>query len=665
MKTLSPSLFCQVLSLCLWIVSGLSPALAERAPVTALQTTVNRLDNQACLACHDGRKKLEVSDTSPGAAGQSRLLVNIVPDLYAQGVHAQMACLDCHRHITSLQPPHQVDSSEKIECGGCHERLAKEREKGGAASVDTLLNTIKTYQHSIHARPNQDDPTVVNASCHDCHDSHFYKVFNEKNSPAYANWRLTISALCGKCHADEQDDYAASAHGVALLKKHNSQSATCIDCHVSHEITSTRIALFQLASLEVCGTCHKKQFNSYQKFFHGQLAQHGYHSTAKCFDCHEHHKTVSVTDPQSTIHPKNRLKRCQSCHDGLHRPLATAGFASFTPHAHAMDYGRYPQVWISSRGMMLLLWGVMLFFGFHSGLWYYREWQERKKMHSAPPVDSACFGKKSTQHIRRFPLIWRVAHLLFALLVMLLLLTGMTFLYAQSDWALVIAQWLGGVEEVRVLHRVAALQLVCIFVVHLVYILPRLLRDRQFDWFGPDSLLPNRKDFTDCRDMLRWFFGKGEKPQFDRWTYYEKFDYWAVFWGMLIIGGSGVVLAFPHIAGIYLEGWVFNVALLVHGEEAFLAALFLFTIHFFNNHFRPNKWPPPDVVMFTGSHALEVLQRDHPAQFARLQARGHLDNTVLVKPPSTAMLFASNVLGLLLILIGLTLLFLMVSGRVG
>ena len=138
-----------------------------------------------------------------------------------------------------------------------------------------------------------------------------------------------------------------------------------------------------------------------------------------------------------------------------------------------------------------------------------------------------------------------------------------------------------------------------IFFVHLVDVATFLIRKRKtFQWFGPTSLVPNWKDLWDMIGMFKWFLGKGPRPAFDRWTYWEKFDYWAVFWGMAIIGGSGMMLAFPDVAAMFMPGWVFNVAMVVHGEEAFLAAVFLFTVHFFNNHFRPDKLPPPDIVMF-------------------------------------------------------------------
>jgi hypothetical protein len=173
--------------------------------------------------------------------------------------------------------------------------------------------------------------------------------------------------------------------------------------------------------------------------------------------------------------------------------------------------------------------------------------------------------------------------------------------------------------------------------------------------------VPNWKDFRDIWGMFKWFLGRGPKPMFDRWAYFEKFDYWAVFWGVTIIGGSGLMLAFPHVTAEVLPGWIFNIATLVHGEEAFLAAVFLFTVHFFNNHFRPDKLPPPDIVMFTGTQSLEEFRREHPAQYQRLVEAGQLES-YLVEKPSRPMTVGSKILGLALIAIGLILLVLVASG---
>ncbi|MBF0154061.1 MAG: cytochrome b/b6 domain-containing protein [Magnetococcales bacterium] len=661
-----------MVGLCLLFINAVSPAWAEVASVDASAhlRTGSVPDNRACLECHDGSRPIEVPDTSPYAQNSAKRLLSAIPlDAYAQGVHARMRCIDCHDRITNPQPPHQIGSAAKIDCAACHKRLAQSlrdsgKESSASPRLKVLLRNIDNHQRSFHARPNKDFPNFPNATCHECHDAHFFNVPEDKSSPAYDNWRLTIPKLCGKCHEEALEDYATSVHGSKLQEKGHPKSANCTDCHTTHEIAGAHLAAFKIVSSDMCGACHQKSLATYRRSYHGQVTQLGYHHTAQCHDCHESHKILSSKDPNSSVHPRHRLKTCQKCHNGQDTPLATAGFATFTPHANTTDRVRHPQMWIAARAMSVLFWSVSIFFLLHSGLWYYREWRECKKGHPSPRIDLSSLGMEQNRHVHRFSPIWRVTHLLFALTVMCLMLTGMTVLNAHSAWAPPVARLLGGAKEMVTIHRIAAMLMAGIFLFHLVDTVQRLLRNRDFAWFGPDSLLPNKKDFVDCRDMFLWFLGRGPKPEFDRWTYFEKFDYWAVFWGMAVIGGSGMVLAFPHIAGKYLEGWVFNVAILIHGQEAFLAIVFLFTVHFFNNHFRFDKLPPPDIGMFTGTQSLEEFQRDHPAQFERLLLSGELSRH-LIGAPSNAMRTRSKILGLFLIFVGLVLLFLALDGAIG
>jgi len=204
-------------------------------------------------------------------------------------------------------------------------------------------------------------------------------------------------------------------------------------------------------------------------------------------------------------------------------------------------------------------------------------------------------------------------------------------------------------------HRVAAVVFAGVFFWHLFYMAIRIGRDwKSFKIFGPNSMVPGPQDLKDIVAMFKWFFGKAPRPVFDRWTYWEKFDYWAPFWGVTIIGISGILMWFPHLAAKFLPGWVFNVAAIFHSEEAFLAVVFLFTVHFFNNHFRPDKFPL-DRVMFTGTFTLDELMHEHPLQYKRLLESGELEKH-LVDAPSSAMVKGSTVLGFTLIVIGLTLL---------
>jgi len=247
---------------------------------------------------------------------------------------------------------------------------------------------------------------------------------------------------------------------------------------------------------------------------------------------------------------------------------------------------------------------------------------------------------------------------------MALVLTGTSALFAHTDWAPVVMKNLGSPKVAAVIHRTAAAIFVAVFLWHLVYLMVRMSRSaKSFNIFGPNSLVPNLQDLKDIAAMFQWFFGKGPRPVFDRWTYWEKFDYWAVFWGVAVIGGSGLILWFPSVTASFLPGWVFNVATIFHGEEAILAAVFLFTVHFFNNHFRPDKFPL-DIVMFTGRVPLQEFKREHALEYRRLKESGELSR-YLVDAPSQPLTLGSRVLGFTLITLGLILLILVVTGWVG
>ncbi|HET9463157.1 MAG TPA: cytochrome c3 family protein [Thiobacillus sp.] len=622
------------------------------------------LDNATCLACHDGKRgKLEV----PGADGENRALHEIIPDKYGKSVHAKMECVACHTNITDNVSPHRKSAAKAPDCAQCHQALWDKAKQTGTTSVrprlETVAKNIEAYKKSFHARPNLDNPTQPNAVCSECHNTHSFDVPVDKTSPQYAAWRKEIPALCGNCHDEQLETFAESVHGQEVLDKNNAKAPVCTSCHTNHEITNTSLVSFKLLNNEECGSCHKERLKTYRDTYHGQVTKLGYAETAKCYDCHGSHGILSARNPESTVHPSNRLETCRECHDGKKRPLATAGFATFGPHAHSHDFAKYPQMWIATKFMIALLVGVFAFFWVHSGLWYYREWQERKAHKAVPHVRTEGLPQDEKKFFQRFPAGWRIAHLAFALITMTLVLTGSAALFAHTSWAPVVAQALGGARGLALIHRVAAALFISIFFIHFIYVMQKLLRDRSFRWFGPDSLVPNWKDLSDMVGMFKWFFGKGEKPRFDRWTYFEKFDYWAVFWGVSIIGASGLLLAFPTVTASFLPGWVFNVATVVHGEEAFLAAVFLFTVHFFNNHFRPDKLPPPDIVMFTGTQSLEEFRREHPAQYQRLVDAGELEQH-LVDAPSRPMTLGSKILGVTLIAAGLTLLVLVVVGFV-
>jgi cytochrome b subunit of formate dehydrogenase len=611
------------------------------------------IDNAICLSCH-GNEGFSV----PGANGRTRSL-HVVGDKFKQSVHAKRLCVECHKDITAI--PHDKVGPLRVGCVQCHEDLwdtaRKENKTKDFARLGVVVEQIDHYMRSIHARPSREDQSRTNATCYNCHDAHYVYP---KDSPGRAEWRLGLPNVCGKCHSEQRVEYLDSVHGRQVIGNANPAAPICSDCHTTHDVDRPKLDSIRLTIVRNCGNCHSESLRSYANTYHGQVGKLGYAYTATCFDCHGNHGIQRVSHPQSTVHPNNRLQTCRKCHE-----QATAGFVTFQPHANTHDFDRYPTMWVASKFMIALLLGVFAFFWTHSALWFYREYRDRREGKSAPHVATGELPQLQGKHFKRFRPAWRLAHLVFALSVMTLVLTGMAVLYADTAWAKFIVAALGGPRVAGILHRASATIMLGIFFVHLVYMAYRVIPNwKPSDWFGPNSLVPNWKDLDDALAMFNWFFGKGPRPAFDRWTYWEKFDYWAVFWGMAIIGGSGMMLAFKETTASVLPGWVFNVATLVHGEEAILAAVFLFTVHFFNNHFRPDKLPPPDIVMFTGTVALEEFRREHALEYRRLLQSGELAKH-LVDAPSQPMTRGSRVLGITLIIFGLTLLICVLVGFVG
>jgi cytochrome b subunit of formate dehydrogenase len=627
-------------------------AAPDSKPADTKSAEAPKFENAMCLGCHGNE-----GFAMPGPDGQPRQL-HVVKDKFEESVHGKRLCVECHKDITEI--PH-AKKVRKVSCVSCHQELwAKEKSEGKAAEhsrLGVVAKQIDRYMKSVHAEPNREDQSYTNATCYDCHNAHYVYP---PGTPGRAEWRLNIPNVCGKCHANEKHEYMQSVHGDEVMWKRNAKAAVCSDCHTTHDIQRTDLTTTQLAITRNCGACHKENFKSYTDTYHGQVSTLGYGYTAKCFNCHASHTVQRVSDPTSRVHPDNRLETCRGCH-----PTATEGFLTFSPHANTHDFRRYPYMWVTSKFMIALLLGVFAFFWAHSALWFYGEYRDRRLGRSAPHVSTADLPQLKGKHFQRFKPLWRLAHLVFAISVMTLVLTGMAVFYAETGWAKAIMTALGGPRVAAVIHRTAAVTMLGIFFAHLVAVAYRIWRTRKtFSFFGPTSLVPRWKDLHDAIAMFKWFFGKGPRPTFDRWTYWEKFDYWAVFWGMAIIGGSGFMLWFPTVTASVLPGWVFNVATLIHGEEAFLAAVFLFTVHFFNNHFRPDKLPPPDIVMFTGSVPLEEFRREHTLEYERLLESGELEKH-LVDAPARQMTIASRILGLTLIACGLTLLVFVVIGFIG
>jgi cytochrome b subunit of formate dehydrogenase len=234
----------------------------------------------------------------------------------------------------------------------------------------------------------------------------------------------------------------------------------------------------------------------------------------------------------------------------------------------------------------------------------------------------------------RFTRLNRTLHILMIVSFISLALTGMTLKFSYTGWAAFLSRRLGGFESAGFIHRAAATLMFGLFVTHLWDLNRKRRREYGGSWMklllGPDTMLFTKRDLTEFVASLKWFVGAGPRPHYGRWTYWEKFDYFAVFWGIFVIGSTGLMLWFPIFFTRLLPGWLINVATIIHSDEALLATGFIFTVHFFNTHLRPEKFPM-DTVVFTGRMPLAEFRRDKPEEYETLVASGRLDDH-LVEP---------------------------------
>lgn len=642
-------------------------------PVEPISVT-DKTDIDTCLDCH-GYQGFAVPT---GKVGESpKRALHVQSKSFKESVHADVKCVNCHVDIEQM--PHKDNVERSVDCVTCHKELSNKDRDETKEQVDFTKNLTDTmaglpstfkvvkkskvdtqadhYLASIHAQPNKDNPEKVNASCWDCHGSHEVSPMQGATKDSY---RINSPETCGRCHEEQLKEYTQSVHGAPVKRYGELEPAVCSDCHTAHKISVVEDKA-KLTITENCGSCHEDYLKSYQETYHGQIVNLGYTHTATCHDCHSPHDPHKADDPRSMVHPDNIMETCKECHKD-----ASEGFLTFHPHGTTHDYERFPEMWIVSKFMIGLLFAVFLFFWAHSLLWYFREKKEFENGHQ-PVIRLEKNGDplKQGQYVTRFTKGWMIAHLVLAIAVMTLVITGTTVLFANSFWAPLVMTLLGGPEVAAIIHRIAAVTFAAIFFGHLYVIFRKIYTDNRdhaikFEWFGPHSLIPRLQDGRDFIAMCKWFFEKGPRPVFDRWTYWEKFDYWAPFWGMFIIGCSGLLLWFPSFFGSFMPGWVFNVATIVHGEEAFLAAVFLFTVHFFNCHFRPEKFPV-DVVMFTGSMPLEEFKHERKVEYDRLVETGELDQ-YLVGAPSAKLNQYSRILGFALIAVGVIELILVLLG---
>ena len=635
-------------------------------------------DSAACLSCH-GEKDLAKTD------GQGQEVTLFVDQAVYEGTsHGAFSCTDCHDDLAGAGDSGHDTPVNKVACAACHANVEEIYKtsihgqllemgdidvpkcadchgkhdiyaaKDGRSKVNkfNLMYTcarchqneqlqdkrgfsrpdaLPQFYESVHAKGLIRDGLIVAPSCNDCHGTHDIQTSTNPASPVY---RRNVYKTCGKCHTKVEEIYEKSIHGQ-LVASGDKRGPVCTNCHESHKIISPETIAYKQYSDARCGHCHQEQMERYEETFHGKAMALGSSKVAACYDCHGNHEIAPAADPASPINPANKVATCQKCHE-----KANPGFAAYITHANYFDKDNYPQLYYPFIFMTALLIGVFVFFGLHTLLWVVRSvalfLRDSKTFR-----ESKIKVRKDELVYTRFTPLQRSLHILLIVSFTTLVTTGIPLKFFYAHWAQSFMHLLGGVQNAGYLHRLAAVILVLVFLIHAANLFQGLLerlktiKDPESGkftlaafiryLFRPDSMMPSLRDVRDFWNHQLWFFGKGEKPKFERWTYWEKFDYFAVFWGVLIIGLSGLIMWLPTYFTKVFPGWIINVALIIHSDEALLAAGFIFTFHFFNVHFRIEKFPM-DTVVFSGKLSKAELLEERGGWFDRLYREGKLES---------------------------------------
>ena len=582
-----------------------------------------------------------------------------------------VVCLNCHEgYQESVHTPKENDHDPvMITCVVCHTGHETKMVGGTKTSIFDIeldkvclkchTGTLITGENEAHGAIHREEITKIEqgeaSNCGDCHTYHYMAPEHASDS--------ALEKSCDDCHPDQQAEYEKSTHFISRQKGHE-EAPSCIDCHDSQRIQKADEEFFGQSEITLCASCHDNrevtmrfQLNShvlegYNSSYHGQNYQLGYQGDdfATCVSCHDNHSILPSDHPESTTGQQRIIETCSQCHEEVN-----LNFVQYLEHYTPMMEEQNPILHGIHVFMIWLLIGTLSVFGGHTILWLIRLLIKR--------IIEGPFHRptKSNKRIKRFTRTSRLLHIGMAGAFLTLAGTGLPLKYSHS----VMANWLVhnviGFRTAALAHRTAAVTMAAVFIIHLSMLAYKAIGKKEKGLFwGPDSLVPNWQDVKDFVHHIAYFIGaRSDEPTFGRWTYWEKFDYFAVFWGMFAIGFSGITLWFPEIFTRIFPGWLINAAHIIHSEEALLATAFIFTVHFFNTHLRPGAFPMDDVI-FSGHITEETFEDERPLQMEATSEKEYKE--LLTEPQKLWKHRLLKVVGYTFLFIGLTLLVLILVG---
>ena len=516
--------------------------------------------------------------------------------------------------------------ADTTSCHVCHNVMSGKATAASGQEIDLRVNT-QEYQASVHGF----------MPCTACHlafeeNPHSEPVGDVDDEILQLSEKIKHKAkidevaysACNLCHGEIYSTVLSSVHGRNIAEKGETDGALCLDCHGSpHNILKADVensSVNRSRMIEICGACHSKEYMiekygiepnvmaSYAESFHGKKFTLGHKRAPTCVSCHGYHDIKSKDNPTSPVVGSNKLQTCGNCHDG-----ANETFVAAITHKPAGPIPHYAE-----KALILLLISVIAFTIIHVLLEAFSDIRDaifRRNVEGNKPEEQP---KNLPKEVERFNIIFRIQHVVMFSTFLLLAFTGWGIKYAEIDMS---SSWIriwGGPEMAGKLHRIAGITMVIDFLFHVGY-LGYLYSKGKLKFRKETTIIPLPSDVVNVVRNFLYFLGISKtKPKFGKFNYSQKLDYWAVFWGMFIIGLSGLALAFPIAATLLIPnwgtGWIWHLIGLLHSDEALLAIVFILFWHFYNEHLKPEVFPMSR-IWITGKISVKDLKKKHSLEY--------------------------------------------------
>ena len=549
-----------------YLIPWLSFLTISLCPLWAAGETI---PDETCLECHEDK---ELTKDMPDGQ-QMSLFVDSAK--LKPSVHGKTQCAECHQDLTAKHPDDEK-AARPVNCAGCHEKQSK------------------TFGASVHGIAlGKGDNTA--ATCKDCHGTH--EGF-PRNSVKSSIHHMNLVKTCGACHSTEAEDVAASVHGKAMLDG-EADAPTCIDCHSEHQIVGLADPSSSSKTADACSKCHASErinsrfgmptdrVDTFFESYHGLATAGGSTLAANCASCHGYHRILSSKDPDSSIHPDHLLETCGKCHPG-----ASSGFVGGRIHtdvAGSDGIGMVVNHWVKNIYLILIALTVVIL-GLHNGVAWCRKVAARRRAQGETVI--------------RMDRCQRVQHFLLMTSFIVLAATGFALKFPTTWFA-----HLMGTEDIRIwIHRAAGLVLMGSGAYHIYYVI--------FTTKGRQLLHDLWPRWSDARDVAtnvsHLAMGK-PKAKFGRFGYPEKIEYWAVVWGTVVMGITGMAIWLKIDVTQWVPRWVIDVAVTIHYYEAILACLAIVIWHFYHVMFDPDVYPM-NFAWWDGRVSKKWHEEEHPLE---------------------------------------------------